>query len=89
MVQGIDSSEKQRLFEQELQAFLAEWQNAEPMLTVHTSGSTGIPKPLQVEKSRMRESARMTCRFLGLKAGVTALLCMPLKYIAGKMVVVR
>ena len=44
---------------------------------------------MQVEKRRMEASARLTCSFLGLKEGDTALLCMPLPYIAGKMVVVR
>lgn len=42
-----------------------------------------------VEKRRMEASARITCRFLGLHEGDTALLCMPLDYIAGKMMVVR
>jgi O-succinylbenzoic acid--CoA ligase len=42
-----------------------------------------------VEKRRMEASARITCDFLGLKAGDTALLCMSLDYIAGKMMVVR
>ena len=42
-----------------------------------------------VEKRRMEASARMTCDFLGLKEGGTALLCMSLDYIAGKMMVVR
>ena len=37
----------------------------------------------------MEASARITCGFLGLRAGDTALLCMPLDFIAGKMVVVR
>ena len=76
-------------FLQDLEAFLQEWQNDEPTVWVHTSGSTGTPKPLQVEKERMRASARLTCSFLGLKEGDSALLCMPLQYIAGKMVVVR
>jgi O-succinylbenzoic acid--CoA ligase len=44
---------------------------------------------MQVEKERMMASARLTCSFLGLKEGDSALLCMPLQYIAGKMVVVR
>lgn len=44
---------------------------------------------MRVEKRRMEASARLTCDFLGLKPGDTALLCMPLDYIAGKMVVVR
>ena len=79
----------QQEFLQDLKAFLQEWQNDEPTVWVHTSGSTGTPKPLQVEKERMRASARLTCSFLGLKERDSALLCMPLQYIAGKMVVVR
>lgn len=76
-------------FQKDLETFLNEWHNDEPTVWVHTSGSTGVPKPMQVEKERMKASARLTCRFLGLQAGDTALLCMPLAYIAGKMVVVR
>ncbi len=75
--------------EEALRAFLEEWRSADDCVTVHTSGSTGAPKTLRVEKRRMEESARMTCRFLGLTDADTALLCMPLRYIAGKMVVVR
>ncbi len=73
----------------ELFTFLADWFDDRPTLLVHTSGSTGKPKELRVEKERMRESARLTCSFLHLKEGDTALLCMPLPYIAGKMMVVR
>ena len=73
----------------DLEAFLAEWHNDSPTVLVHTSGSTGKPKPMLVEKCRMQASARITCRFLGLHEGDTALLCMPLDYIAGKMMVVR
>ena len=72
-----------------MKEFLKEWQSDEPCLLVHTSGSTGEPKPMMVEKARMRHSARITCQYLGLKQGDTALLCMPLRYIAGKMMVVR
>ena len=87
-VQNIKKMTQQE-FLQDLEAFLSEWHNDETTVWVHTSGSTGTPKPLQVEKERMRASARLTCSFLGLKEGDTALLCMPLQYIAGKMVVVR
>ena len=72
-----------------LQEFESDWQSASPRLLVHTSGSTGTPKPLWVEKERMRASARMTCSFLGLREGDSALLCLPLDYIAGKMMAVR
>ncbi|MDO4160648.1 MAG: AMP-binding protein [Prevotellaceae bacterium] len=72
-----------------LEEFIEEWNNKSEYILVHTSGSTGKPKPMMVEKERMKASARITCDFLGLKQGDTALLCMPLDYIAGKMVVVR
>ena len=72
-----------------LQEFYSEWNNAEDSLLVHTSGSTGAPKPMMVEKQRMLNSARRTCDFLSLNSGDTAFLCMSLDFIAGKMVVVR
>lgn len=72
-----------------LEEFLKEWNDASDTMLVHTSGSTGKPKPMWVEKRRMLNSARITCDFLGLRQGETALLCMPLDYIAGKMMVVR
>ena len=72
-----------------LNDFLDEWNNPKNTVEVQTSGSTGVPKCIRVEKQRMLNSARITCDFLGLKTGDTALLCMPLDYIAGKMVVVR
>lgn len=72
-----------------LEEFLEEWNSPSPYIRVQTSGSTGAPKPMLVEKCRMLASARITCDFLGLKAGDTALLCMSLDYIAGKMMVVR
>lgn len=75
--------------QEELYAFLSEWNNSSPTIEVQTSGSTGTPKRMQVRKDQMINSARMTCDFLGLKKGDKALLCMPLQYIAGKMMVVR
>ena len=72
-----------------LEDFFSEWNNDSDRVLVHTSGSTGKPKPMMVEKKRMLNSARITCDCLGLKPGDSALLCMSLDYIAGKMVVVR
>lgn len=69
--------------------FLQEWNSPSEILLVHTSGSTGKPKPMWVEKQRMLNSAHITCDFLGLRPGDSALLCMSLDYIAGKMMVVR
>lgn len=73
----------------ELIDFLKDWFSEEHFLFVQTSGSTGEPKRFQVSKQAMISSARMTGRFLGLQEGMTALLCLSPKYIAGKMMVVR
>ena len=73
----------------DLYLFLNEWFDASPIITLHTSGSTGVPKELVVRKDRMMQSARLTCEFLNLQAGDTALLCMNLRYIGAMMMVVR
>lgn len=77
------------MFSQKVSDFIEEWYNTSDQVLVKTSGSTGAPKLLWVEKHRMEASAKITCDFLGLQPGDTALLCMPLDFIAGKMMVVR
>jgi len=80
-------SEKE--FEKKVRAFLEEWFSDEKTVSVQTSGSTGTPKIFEIEKDKMIASAEMTCNFLGLKEGDTALLCLPVEYISGKMMTVR
>jgi len=55
----------------------------------HTSGTTGDPKVVRLTPEAMLLSARRTLDFLELQAGHSALLCLPVRYIAGKMMVVR
>lgn len=81
--------EKGRTFRRDLEQCVAQWQDSTTTMRVQTSGSTGVPKQMAVLKSRMAASAQMTLDVLGLQPGMTALLCMPLQYIAGKMMVVR
>jgi len=54
-----------------------------------TSGSTGTPKNIRLAKQAMWESAKMTSDFFQIKESQVAVLCLPVKYIAGKMMVVR
>ena len=42
-----------------LEEFLSEWNNDSPFIEVKTSGSTGEPKRMLVEKRRMLASARI------------------------------
>ena len=76
-------------FEEKVISFLEDWFSHSETVSVQTSGSTGIPKVFEIEKKRMLNSSKMTCDFLGLKEGDTALLCLPVQYISGKMMLVR
>lgn len=73
----------------DLAQFITEWLDDSTEIVVQTSGSTGLPKQIRLPKKMMTESALMTGRFLDLKTEDKALLCLPARYIAGKMMVVR
>lgn len=72
-----------------LVSFLADWLNDDIKILQNTSGSTGPPKIISIDKQLMLNSARMTGRFFGLKPGMKALLCLSPEFIGGKMQVVR
>ena len=76
-------------FEIGLGDFLLDWLSGSETLEVRTSGSTGTPKPITLQKNHMMNSARATGNFLKLSSGEKALLCLPMEYIAGKMMLVR
>ncbi|KFE99478.1 AMP-dependent synthetase [Chryseobacterium formosense] len=86
---GINNLQPQTEFEKKVIFFVEEWQSDSKTVKVQTSGSTGVPKVFDIEKEKMLNSAQMTCDFLKLKKGNTALLCLPIEYISGKMMVVR
>jgi o-succinylbenzoate---CoA ligase len=69
--------------------FLLDWINDKDYVEVKTSGSTGPPKKLRIKKQYMINSARATGKFFELPAGTTALHCLPVNFIAGKMMLVR
>ncbi|MCD8434862.1 AMP-binding protein [Tenacibaculum dicentrarchi] len=69
--------------------FLTDWFNEKDFVIVQTSGSTGKPKPIKLQKEFMRNSALATGNFFDLKENTTALLCLSVDYIAGKMMLVR
>lgn len=69
--------------------FLIDWFDDSLYIKVHTSGSTGIPKVIQLKKEHMKNSAKATGSFFNLTENTTALLCMSPQFIAGKMMLVR
>jgi len=76
-------------YEKNMGDFLLDWLDARPHVHVKTSGSTGLPKTIQIQKEAMIHSSLMTGDFFGLQPGDTALHCLPSRYIAGKMMLVR
>ena len=76
-------------FEQSIKDFLVEWFSDSEVMIAHTSGSTGTPKEIILTKENMRKSANMTGKYLHLEKGNSALLVMPVTYIAGKLMLVR
>lgn len=69
--------------------FVTLWHDDSTTIGAHTSGSTGIPKMVNLPKSDMRASARATCQFFGIGPGSLLFLPLPIDYIAGKMMIVR
>ena len=69
--------------------FLKDWFNSDDYVMVQTSGSTGIPKKIQLQKNHMIASAQATGTYFNCLEGTKALLCLSADFIAGKMMWVR
>lgn len=76
-------------FEKPVGDFLLDWFDSKTYIEMQTSGSTGTPKIIKVDKQAMVNSALATGDFFGLHAGNRALQCLPVKYVAGKMMLIR
>jgi O-succinylbenzoic acid--CoA ligase len=70
-------------------SFIKEWLNPDPYISLKTSGSTGVPKTILIAKNKMLSSAARSAEYFDFKEGQKALLCLPVNYIAGKMMIVR
>lgn len=76
-------------FEKPVGDFLLDWFDGKDYIEMQTSGTTGTPKVISVSKQAMVNSALATGDFFDLQPGNRALHCLPVKYVAGKMMLVR
>jgi O-succinylbenzoic acid--CoA ligase len=76
-------------FEKPVGEFLLDWFDEKPFIEMRTSGSTGTPKLIRVDKQSMVNSALASGAFFDLQYGNKILNCLPMKYVAGKMMFVR
>lgn len=68
---------------------MKKWLEGDQEFVLHTSGSTGMPKPITVTRGQLEASAAMTGSALSLGSGTRALVCLNVGYIAGLMMLVR
>jgi O-succinylbenzoic acid--CoA ligase len=69
--------------------FCSGWLSERDLFEITTSGSTGTPRKIQVRRQAMIASARGTVKALGLRPGMTSLVCVDTGFIAGMMMLVR
>jgi O-succinylbenzoic acid--CoA ligase len=69
--------------------FILDFLSDSEFISQQTSGSTGAPKNILLSKKAMLKSAENTVSFFNLERNQKAVLCLPVKYIAGKMMIVR
>ena len=75
--------------ENDIGIFLLDWLDDKETIQLTTSGTTGAPKVITIKKQSMVHSAIATGNFFNLHPQDKALLCLPARYIAGKMMIVR
>ena len=80
----IDSNKSNTIY-----SFILNWLDESSYMQLETSGTTGNPKVIKVNKKTMFLSAKNTGKYFGLKAGDSALLCLPITFVAGKMMIIR
>ena len=79
---SIDQKEK-------INSFLSKLRDSSESILCKTSGSTGTPKEIVLSKKALVVSAQNSIDFFKLKPRESAILCMSVDFIAGKMMIVR
>lgn len=76
-------------FEKAVGDFILDWFDQRDYIEMQTSGTTGVPKLIKVDKQAMIHSAMATGEFFDLPSGIRVLHCLPTQFVAGKMMLVR
>lgn len=83
-IQYIDATRKV-----EIEYFLKEWFNDDAFITAKTSGSTGVPKKIKIQKNHLIFSAKNTIKYFNLNQDSHLFVCLSTETIAGKMMLIR
>lgn len=71
------------------QKFINGWLSQQNTFSITTSGSTGLPKKIEINRAQMTASAQATIKTLNLSEGTKALVCINTSFIGGQMMLVR
>lgn len=71
------------------EAFLKAWDSGQETFPIQSSGSTGAPKTLHLERRWMIWSAMRTAEHLKPRSGESLLCCIPVNRVGGLMMLVR
>jgi o-succinylbenzoate---CoA ligase len=66
-----------------------QWLSGQTEFVFFTSGSTGIPKEIRLQRTQLEASAKGTIEALKLTSGEHILLCMHTRFIGGAMLLIR
>jgi O-succinylbenzoic acid--CoA ligase len=76
-------------WQEEIYCFLDEWFSGKETFEIKTSGTTGTPKTVEFLRNALISSAQITIDTFDLKPDDTLLMCLPTRFVAGKMMLVR
>lgn len=77
------------VLDMDFKKFIEEWNSPVDYITAETSGSTGNPKQILLNKEFVKESALRTINFFGINDGSRLHSCVSPEFIGGKMMAVR
>lgn len=77
------------VLEKEIYEFILKWFDSGDYISVQTSGTTNKPKLIRLSKQHMLNSAINTINYFNIKEYHNILLCLPTRFISGKMMIVR
>jgi O-succinylbenzoic acid--CoA ligase len=76
-------------WQENIYLFLVGWYSNKESFEIISSGTTGQPKAGEFSRNALISSAQITIETFDLKPGDTLLMCLPTKFVAGKMMLVR
>jgi len=76
-------------WEKDVYEFLLDWFLDTDSFKIKTSGTTGTPKTQVFNRKSLIKSAQITLNWFNLTQSETLLMCLPVHFVAGKMMLVR